>query len=66
VYIAPSTVSPVGFQDKTKERNGLGLIGGDKDNNVFEIHCLKKKVFRESDEGMDLEISALNEEDVSC
>ena len=44
-----------------KGRRGLGIISDDKDTKIFEIHCSKKLVDVESDEGLDLEISALDD-----
>ncbi|MDG6994614.1 MAG: hypothetical protein JRN52_01715 [Nitrososphaerota archaeon] len=44
-----------------KGRKGLGIISDDKDTKIFEICCRKKLVEVESEEGMDLEIYALDE-----
>ena len=49
-------------QDR-KGRKGLGIISDDKDTKIFEIHCSKILVDMEKEEGMDLEIYALDPAD---
>lgn len=49
-------------QDR-KGRKGLGIISDDKDTKIFEIHCSKILVDTEREEGMDLEIYALDPAD---
>ncbi len=49
-------------QDR-KGRKGLGIISDDKDTKIFEIHCSKILVDTEKEEGMDLEIYALDSAD---
>lgn len=44
------------FVDRDKKVKGLGLIEGDRDDMIFEIHCKKKLVRHESDEGIDFSI----------
>ena len=51
-------------QDKSKQREGLGLIAGEDDTKIFEIHCAKKKVYEENEEGLELAIFQLDEADV--
>lgn len=44
------------FVDRDKKVKGLGLIEGDSDDMIFEIHCTKRLVGHESDEGIDFSI----------
>ena len=45
------------FTDRAKTVPGLGLIESDRDDMIFEIHCKKKLVNVESEEGVDFSIS---------
>ena len=44
------------FVDRDKKIQGLGLIEDDRDDLIFEIHCKKKLVQLESEEGIDFSI----------
>lgn len=44
------------FVDRAKTVKGLGLIEEDRDDMIFEIHCEKKLVRLESEEGIDFSI----------
>lgn len=44
------------FIDRDKTTKGLGLIPADQDDLIFEIHCEKKLVDSESEEGIDFSI----------
>ena len=44
------------FVDRAKTVKGLGLIEEDRDDMIFEIHCEKKLVNSESQEGIDFSI----------
>lgn len=44
------------FVDRGKKIKGLGLIEEDRDDMIFEIHCKKRLVRLESDEGIDFNI----------
>jgi len=48
------------YLDQDRKNNGVGLIEDKSDDLIFEIHCMKKLVSQESDEGIDFTISELN------
>ena len=44
------------FVDRNKTIKGVGLIEADRDDMIFEIHCKKRLVRLEADEGIDFSI----------
>lgn len=44
------------YVDRAKTEQGLGLIMGNSDHTIYEIHCSKKLVDTIDDEGIDMEI----------
>lgn len=49
------------YLDQDRTEKGLGLIEDKRDDMIFEIHCIKKLVMDESQEGVEFTISEFHD-----